>query len=102
MDALRLPPAEQDVKTLSGGERRRVALCRLLLSHPDLLLLDAPTNHLDAHSVAWLERTLKGYKGCVVAGTPAPYFLANPAGWLLDLDRGEGIPYAGNYPSWPD
>src|SRR5213593_2497997 len=100
MDALRLPPGEQDVKTLSGGERRRVALCRLLLSHPDLLLLDEPTNHLDADSVAWLERTLKDYKGCVVAVTHDRYFLDNAAGWILELDRGEGIPYEGNYSSW--
>jgi ATP-binding cassette ChvD family protein len=100
MDALRLPPADQDVTTLSGGERRRVALCRLLLSHPDLLLLDEPTNHLDADSVAWLERTLKDYKGCVVAVTHDRYFLDNAAGWILELDRGEGIPYEGNYSSW--
>jgi sulfate-transporting ATPase len=100
MDALRLPPGDQDVTTLSGGERRRVALCRLLLSHPDLLLLDEPTNHLDADSVAWLERTLKDYKGCVVAVTHDRYFLDNAAGWILELDRGEGIPYEGNYSSW--
>ena len=100
MDALRLPPAEQDVKTLSGGERRRVALCRLLLSHPDLLLLDEPTNHLDAESVAWLERTLTSYDGCVVAVTHDRYFLDNAAGWILELDKGAGIPYEGNYSSW--
>ncbi|HKW78022.1 MAG TPA: energy-dependent translational throttle protein EttA, partial [Candidatus Limnocylindria bacterium] len=102
MDALRCPPGEQDVSTLSGGERRRVALCRLLLSHPDLLLLDEPTNHLDADSVAWLERTLKDYKGCVVAVTHDRYFLDNAAGWILELDRGFGIPYEGNYSSWLD
>jgi len=100
MDALRLPPGEQDVATLSGGERRRVALCRLLLSHPDLLLLDEPTNHLDAESVAWLERFLKEYKGCVVAVTHDRYFLDNAAGWILELDKGAGIPYEGNYSSW--
>jgi len=100
MDALRLPPGEQDVKTLSGGERRRVALCRLLLSHPDLLLLDEPTNHLDADSVAWLERTLTSYAGCVVAVTHDRYFLDNAAGWILELDKGAGIPYEGNYSSW--
>jgi len=102
MDALRLPPGEQDVKTLSGGERRRVALCRLLLSHPDLLLLDEPTNHLDADSVAWLERTLTSYAGCVVAVTHDRYFLDNAAGWILELDKGAGIPYEGNYSSWLD
>src|SRR6058998_3241322 len=102
MDALRLPPGEQDTKTLSGGERRRVALCRLLLSHPDLLLLDEPTNHLDADSVAWLERTLTGYDGCVVAVTHDRYFLDNAAGWILELDKGAGIPYEGNYSSWLD
>src|SRR5438105_396503 len=100
MDALRLPPGDQDVTTLSGGERRRVALCRLLLSHPDLLLLDEPTNHLDADSVAWLERFLKDYKGCVVAVTHDRYFLDNVAGWILELDKGFGIPYEGNYSSW--
>ncbi len=100
MDALRLPPGEQDVTTLSGGERRRVALCRLLLSHPDLLLLDEPTNHLDAESVAWLERFLKDYTGCVVAITHDRYFLDNVAGWILELDKGAGIPYEGNYSSW--
>ncbi|MDQ2767258.1 MAG: energy-dependent translational throttle protein EttA [Gemmatimonadota bacterium] len=100
MDALRLPPGDQDVTTLSGGERRRVALCRLLLSHPDLLLLDEPTNHLDAESVAWLERFLKDYTGCVVAITHDRYFLDNVAGWILELDKGAGIPYEGNYSSW--
>jgi ATP-binding cassette ChvD family protein len=100
MDALRLPPGDQEVATLSGGERRRVALCRLLLSHPDLLLLDEPTNHLDAESVAWLERFLKDYKGCVVAITHDRYFLDNVAGWILELDKGFGIPYEGNYSSW--
>ena len=100
MDALRLPPGDQDVATLSGGERRRVALCRLLLSHPDLLLLDEPTNHLDAESVAWLERFLKDYTGCVVAITHDRYFLDNVAGWILELDKGAGIPYEGNYSSW--
>src|SRR6266540_2351194 len=100
MDALRLPPAEQDVKTLSGGERRRVALCRLLLAHPDLLLLDEPTNHLDAESVAWLERFLQDYSGTVVAITHDRYFLDNVAGWILELDRGFGIPWEGNYTSW--
>ena len=102
MDALRCPPGDQDVTTLSGGERRRVALCRLLLSHPDLLLLDEPTNHLDADSVAWLERFLKDYKGCVVAVTHDRYFLDNVAGWILELDRGYGIPWEGNYSSWLD
>ncbi len=100
MDALRLPPAEADVTTLSGGERRRVALCRLLLSAPDLLLLDEPTNHLDAESVAWLERTLQAYPGTVVAVTHDRYFLDNVAGWILELDRGFGIPWQGNYSSW--
>src|SRR5213594_3719294 len=102
MDALRLPPGEQDTRTLSGGERRRVALCRLLLSHPDLLLLDEPTNHLDADSVAWLERFLGEYDGCVVAVTHDRYFLDNVAGWILELDRGFGIPYQGNYSAWLD
>ena len=102
MDALRLPPGDQDVATLSGGERRRVALCRLLLSHPDLLLLDEPTNHLDAESVSWLERFLKDYKGCVVAITHDRYFLDNVAGWILELDKGFGIPWEGNYSSWLD
>src|SRR5271170_4842958 len=100
MDALRLPPADADVTKLSGGERRRVALCRLLLSTPDLLLLDEPTNHLDAESVAWLERTLKDYPGTVVAVTHDRYFLDNVAGWILELDRGAGIPWEGNYSSW--
>jgi sulfate-transporting ATPase len=100
MDALRLPPADADVTRLSGGERRRVALCRLLLLSPDLLLLDEPTNHLDAESVAWLERFLKEYQGTVVAITHDRYFLDNVAGWILELDRGHGIPYEGNYSGW--
>src|SRR5262245_4826831 len=100
MDALRLPEGDRDVETLSGGERRRVALCRLLLSAPDLLLLDEPTNHLDAESVAWLERFLADYKGTVVAITHDRYFLDNVAGWILELDRGRGIPFHGNYSSW--
>ena len=100
MDALRLPPADADVTRLSGGERRRVALCRLLLLSPDLLLLDEPTNHLDAESVAWLERFLKDYPGTVVAITHDRYFLDNVAGWILELDRGHGIPYEGNYSGW--
>jgi len=100
MDALRLPPADADVTKLSGGERRRVALCRLLLLSPDLLLLDEPTNHLDAESVAWLERFLKDYPGTVVAITHDRYFLDNVAGWILELDRGSGIPYEGNYSGW--
>ena len=100
MDALRLPPPDVEVKTLSGGERRRVALCRLLLQSPDLLLLDEPTNHLDAESVAWLERFLKDYAGTVVAVTHDRYFLDNVAGWILELDRGSGIPWEGNYSSW--
>jgi energy-dependent translational throttle protein EttA len=100
MDALRLPPGDADVRTPSGGERRRVALCRLLLSKPDLLLLDEPTNHLDAESVAWLERTLQDYAGTVVAVTHDRYFLDNVAGWILELDRGAGIPWEGNYSSW--
>lgn len=100
MDALRCPPGESDVSTLSGGERRRVALCRLLLSIPDLLLLDEPTNHLDAESVAWLERFLQDYAGTVVAITHDRYFLDNVAGWILELDRGHGIPWKGNYSSW--
>ena len=100
MDALRLPPPDADVTTLSGGERRRVALCRLLLAKPDLLLLDEPTNHLDAESVAWLERTLQDYPGTVVAVTHDRYFLDNVAGWILELDRGAGIPWEGNYSSW--
>jgi ATP-binding cassette ChvD family protein len=102
MEALRLPPADADVTTLSGGERRRVALCRLLLRQPDLLLLDEPTNHLDAESVAWLERHLKDYPGTVVAVTHDRYFLDNVAGWILELDRGSGIPWEGNYSSWLD
>jgi ATP-binding cassette ChvD family protein len=100
MDALRVPEGDRDVATLSGGERRRVALCRLLLSAPDLLLLDEPTNHLDAESVAWLERFLAEYKGTVVAVTHDRYFLDNVAGWILELDRGRGIPFQGNYASW--
>jgi sulfate-transporting ATPase len=100
MDALRLPPPDADVAKLSGGERRRVALCRLLLKSPDLLLLDEPTNHLDAESVAWLERFLKDYPGTVVAVTHDRYFLDNVAGWILELDRGSGIPWEGNYSSW--
>ena len=100
MDALRLPPGDAEVTTLSGGERRRVALCRLLLKSPDLLLLDEPTNHLDAESVAWLERFLKDYQGTVVAVTHDRYFLDNVAGWILELDRGHGIPWEGNYSSW--
>jgi energy-dependent translational throttle protein EttA len=100
MDALRLPPPDAEVALLSGGERRRVALCQLLLSAPDLLLLDEPTNHLDAESVAWLERHLAEYKGTVVAVTHDRYFLDNVAGWILELDRGRGIPYEGNYSSW--
>jgi ATP-binding cassette ChvD family protein len=100
MDALRLPPGDAAVDVLSGGERRRVALCRLLLSAPDLLLLDEPTNHLDAESVAWLERALQEYPGTVVAVTHDRYFLDNVAGWILELDRGFGIPWEGNYSSW--
>jgi energy-dependent translational throttle protein EttA len=100
MDALRCPPADADVSKLSGGERRRVALCRLLLGHPDLLLLDEPTNHLDAESVAWLEQYLRDYSGTVVAITHDRYFLDNVAGWILELDRGRGIPYQGNYSGW--
>jgi energy-dependent translational throttle protein EttA len=100
MDALRLPPSDADVTKLSGGERRRVALCRLLLSAPDLLLLDEPTNHLDAESVGWLERHLEEYKGTVVAVTHDRYFLDNVAGWILELDRGHGLPFKGNYSSW--
>jgi energy-dependent translational throttle protein EttA len=100
MDALRVPPGDADVSTLSGGERRRVALCRLLLSHPDMLLLDEPTNHLDAESVAWLERFLAEYSGTVVAITHDRYFLDNVAGWILELDRGKGHPFEGNYSGW--
>src|SRR5690349_17468372 len=100
MDALRLPPGDADVSTLSGGERRRVALCRLLLSKPDLLLLDEPTNHLDAESVAWLERTLRDYHGTVVAITHDRYFLDNVARWILELERGKGFPFEGNYSGW--
>ncbi len=102
MDALRCPPGDAEVTKLSGGERRRVALCRLLLQKPDLLLLDEPTNHLDAESVAWLERFLHEYPGCVVAVTHDRYFLDNVAGWILELDRGKGIPWEGNYSSWLD
>src|SRR5215468_7010127 len=102
MDALRCPPGDADVATLSGGEVRRVALCRLLLQKPDMLLLDEPTNHLDAESVAWLERYLKDYPGTVVAITHDRYFLDNAAGWILELDRGAGIPWEGNYSSWLD
>jgi energy-dependent translational throttle protein EttA len=100
MDALRVPPGEAEVAKISGGERRRVALCRLLLQKPDMLLLDEPTNHLDAESVAWLERFLKDYPGTVVAVTHDRYFLDNVAGWILELDRGHGIPYQGNYTGW--
>jgi ATP-binding cassette ChvD family protein len=102
MDALRVPPGDMDVGKISGGERRRVALCRLLLSRPDMLLLDEPTNHLDAESVAWLERYLKEYSGTIVAITHDRYFLDNVAGWILELDRGAGIPWEGNYSSWLD
>src|SRR5918994_5710406 len=100
MDALRLPPGDAEVTNLSGGERRRVALCRLLLQAPDLLLLDEPTNHLDAESVAWLEKHLEDYKGTVVAVTHDRYFLDNVAGWILELDRGRGLPFKGNYTAW--
>jgi energy-dependent translational throttle protein EttA len=102
MDALRCPEGETSIKNLSGGERRRVALCRLLLSEPDILLLDEPTNHLDAESIEWLEQHLKQYKGTVIAVTHDRYFLDNVAGWILELDRGEGIPWKGNYSSWLD
>ncbi|WP_217808128.1 energy-dependent translational throttle protein EttA [Oceanibacterium hippocampi] len=102
MDALRCPPGDAEVAKLSGGEKRRVALCRLLLEQPDMLLLDEPTNHLDAESVAWLERFLRDYKGTVVAVTHDRYFLDNVAGWILELDRGHGIPWKGNYSSWLD
>ena len=100
MDALRCPPPDTPVKVLSGGERRRVALCRLLLQKPDILLLDEPTNHLDAESVAWLEHHLQNYLGTVIAVTHDRYFLDNVAGWILELDRGQGIPWKGNYTSW--
>ena len=100
MDALRLPPPDMDVTKISGGEKRRVALCKILLEKPDLLLLDEPTNHLDAESVAWLERHLAEYPGTVVAVTHDRYFLDNVAGWILELDRGHGIPWEGNYSSW--
>ncbi|MEK7324201.1 MAG: ATP-binding cassette domain-containing protein, partial [Chloroflexota bacterium] len=100
MDALRCPPGDTPVAVLSGGERRRVALCRLLLTEPDILLLDEPTNHLDAESVAWLEKHLQQYKGTVIAVTHDRYFLDNAAGWILELDRGYGIPWKGNYSSW--
>src|SRR5450432_3015959 len=100
MDALRCPPGDTPVSVLSGGERRRVALCRLLLQEPDVLLLDEPTNHLDAESIDWLEQHLKQYKGTVIAVTHDRYFLDNVAGWILELDRGEGIPWKGNYSSW--
>lgn len=100
MDALRCPPGDSSVTTLSGGEKRRVALCRLLLQEPDVLLLDEPTNHLNAESVAWLEQHLAQYKGTVLAVTHDRYFLDNVAGWILELDRGEGIPFEGNYSSW--
>ena len=100
MDALRCPPDDAKVEVLSGGERRRVALCRLLLSKPDILLLDEPTNHLDAESVHWLEQYLKNFPGTVIAVTHDRYFLDNVAGWILELDRGEGIPWEGNYSSW--
>jgi len=99
MDALRCPPADTPVKVLSGGEKRRVALCRLLLQKPDVLILDEPTNHLDAESVAWLEQHLQRYEGTVIAVTHDRYFLDNVAGWILELDRGAGIPWKGNYSS---
>ena len=100
MDALRCPPEDQEVSTLSGGERRRVALCRLLLRQPDILLLDEPTNHLDAETVAWLEGHLHQYQGTVIAVTHDRYFLDNVAGWILELDQGRGVPWKGNYSSW--
>src|SRR5206468_10437732 len=100
MDALRCPPAETKVEVLSGGEKRRVALCRLLIQEPDILLLDEPTNHLDAESVQWLEQHLQQYQGTVIAVTHDRYFLDNVAGWILELDRGQGIPFQGNYSSW--
>src|SRR5450432_2488153 len=100
MDAFRCPDGDSSVKNLSGGERRRIALCRLLLQEPDILLLDEPTNHLDAESVLWLEQHLQQYKGTVIAVTHDRYFLDNVAGWILELDRGEGIPWKGNYSSW--
>ncbi len=102
MDALRCPDADAKIETLSGGEKRRVALCRLLLQKPDILLLDEPTNHLDAESIQWLEEHLKKYQGTVIAITHDRYFLDNVAGWILELDRGEGIPWKGNYASWLD
>src|SRR6202161_736250 len=102
MDALRCPPGDTPVANLSGGERRRVALCQLLLQKPDLLLLDEPTNHLDAESVAWLQRFLKDYPGTVVTVTHDRYFLDEVAGWILEVDRGRGIPYEGNYTAWLD
>ncbi|MCL1822121.1 MAG: ATP-binding cassette domain-containing protein, partial [Prolixibacteraceae bacterium] len=100
MDALQCPPDDQPVRELSGGERRRVALCRLLLQEPDVLLLDEPTNHLDAESILWLEQHLQQYKGTVICITHDRYFLDNVAGWILELDRGQGIPWKGNYTSW--
>src|SRR5438270_12221377 len=100
MDALRCPPGDTTIKVLSGGERRRVALCRLLLQKPDVLILDEPTNHLDAETVGWLEQHLKRYEGTVIAVTHDRYFLDNVAGWILELDRGQGIPWKGNYSAW--